>query len=459
MNVLRIKPIEDIFAHAETKRLKPTLGAIDLVFLGVGAIIGVGIFVLTGVAAAKYAGPGLVFSFVLSGTACALAALAYAELASMVPVAGSAYTYAYAVLGEAAAWIVGWNLVLEYAVSAAPVASGWSGYFQAILASGGIHLPNAITQVPARGGIIDLPAMIIVLFITALLVIGTHHSSRFNIVMVAVKLTALTVFLAIATPHVDPMNWQPLMPFGWSGVATGAAIVFFAYIGFDAVSTAAEECRNPNRDLPIGIIGSLIVCTILYIVVAGVLTGVVSYKLLDNPEPLSFALRHLGYRFGSALVATGAIAGITTVLLVLIYGQTRIFFVMSRDRLLPPVLCKLHHRFGTPYVITLITGGVVSLITAFFPIDVIAELSNIGTLFAFLTVSLGVMVLRVRRPDLKRPFRCPAIWLVGPGGILFCGYLMYSLPLDTWLRFGIWSLVGILVYAFYGSRRSLLVSK
>lgn len=456
MNILRTKKIDDLISSAERKGLKKTLGASDMVMLGVGCIIGTGIFVLTGVAAAKYAGPGIMLSFVLSGLACAFAALAYAELASMVPVAGSAYTYSYAALGEIIAWIVGWNLILEYSVGSSAVAAGWSGYMVGLLKSAGIELPKAYTAVPADGGIVNLPAMLIALFLSVLLVRGTKESATLNKILVFIKLAAVFIFLVLAGPKVNPANWNPFMPYGFSGVAGGAAIIFFAYIGFDAVATAAEECRNPNRDLPIGIIGSLVVCTILYIAVAAVLTGVVPYTELNNAEPVAYALRAIGYNLGSALVGTGAIAGITTVLLVLMYGQTRVFFAMSRDGLIPAGICKVHPKYGTPHVITILAGVAVALIAGFTPIGIIAELTNIGTLFAFVVAAIGVFVLRKTRPDLHRPFRCPAVSIVAPLAVLSCGYLMYNLPGETWLRFFIWSAIGFAVYFLYSYRNSEL---
>jgi APA family basic amino acid/polyamine antiporter len=454
--IFRTKSINLIKEGAEAKGLKKTLGATDLVLLGIGCIIGTGIFVLTGVAAAKYAGPGIMLSFVLSGLACAFAALAYAELAAMVPVAGSAYTYTYAALGEIIAWIVGWNLILEYSVGSSAVAAGWSGYVVGLLQSAGIALPKAYTAVPADGGIVNLPAVLIALFLSMLLVRGTKESVTLNKVLVVVKLIAVFIFLALAGPKVNPANWTPLMPYGFSGVAAGAAIIFFAYIGFDAVATAAEECRNPNRDLPIGIVGSLVVCTILYIVVAGVLTGVVPYTELNNAEPVAYALRAIGYNIGSALVGTGAIAGITTVLLVLMYGQTRVFFAMSRDGLIPASICKVHPKYGTPHIITIVAGIAVALIAGFTPIGIIAELTNIGTLFAFVVSAIGVWVLRITRPDLERPFKCPAVSVIAPLAILSCGYLMYNLPHETWIRFFVWSAIGFVVYFLYSYRNSAL---
>lgn len=456
MNILRTKKIDELISSAEKKGLKKTLGASDMVMLGVGCIIGTGIFVLTGVAAAKYAGPGIMLSFVLSGLACAFAALAYAELAAMVPVAGSAYTYSYAALGEIIAWIVGWNLILEYSVGSSAVAAGWSGYMVGLLKSAGIELPKAYTAVPADGGIVNLPAMLIAIFLSFLLVRGTKESATLNKILVFIKLAAVFIFLVLAGPKVNPANWTPFMPYGFSGVAGGAAIIFFAYIGFDAVATAAEECRNPNRDLPIGIIGSLVVCTILYIAVAAVLTGVVPYTELNNAEPVAYALRAIGYNLGSALVGTGAIAGITTVLLVLMYGQTRVFFAMSRDGLIPAGICKVHPKYGTPHVITMLAGVAVALIAGFTPIGIIAELTNIGTLFAFVVAAIGVFVLRRTRPDLHRPFRCPAVSIVAPLAVISCSYLMYNLPGETWIRFFIWSAIGFVVYFVYSYRNSEL---
>ncbi len=452
----RIKSIDSLLSMDEAKKLTKQLGALDLMFLGIGGIVGTGIFVLTGVAAAKYSGPALIISFLMCGFACSLAALMYAELASMVPVAGSAYTYAYATMGEVIAWIMGWNLVLEYALSAATVASGWSGYFTGIFKTLGMPLPDILTKVPQDGGIVNLPAVLISLFVTYMLYIGMRDSARLNNILVVVKLAALALFLALASPAVEQTNWEPFMPFGFSGVAAGAAIVFFAFFGFDAVSTAAEETKNPKRDLPIGIIGSLAVCTVLYMGVGIVLTGVVPYTELNNPEPVAYALRHIGYNFGSALVAVGAVAGMTTVLIVFIYGQTRIFFVMARDGLLPDVLCKLHPKYRTPHVVTWMTGIGVALAGGFINIGVIAELANIGTMCAFIMVSAGVLVLRKTRPDIHRPFKCPAVWVVGPLAILSVGYLMLNLPQATWIRFVIWTAIGVVVYLAYGRNRSPL---
>ncbi|MBQ1868752.1 amino acid permease, partial [Selenomonas sp.] len=407
MNLFRTKSIEQMRAAAENSGMAKTLGAFDLILLGIGCVIGTGIFVLTGVAAAKYAGPAVTISFILSGLACALAGLAYAEFSSIVPASGSAYTYTYASLGEFIAFIVGWNLILEYTVTASAVASGWSGYVTGLLQSAGIEVSHALTHVPADGGIINVPAILITLLLTVFLIRGTQESTKLNRILVFIKLAAVFIFLLLAGPHVNTANWEPFMPFGASGIAAGAAIVFFAYIGFDAVATSAEECKNPSRDLPIGIIGSLVVCTALYVIVAGVLTGVVPYTELNNPEPVAFALRYIGYNLGSAVVGVGAIAGITTVLLVLLYGQARIFFAMSRDGMVPARVCKIHKRYHTPYIVTVLGAIFVSLIAGFAPIGLIAEMANIGTLSAFLVAAIGVMVLRITKPDVPRAFRCP----------------------------------------------------
>ena len=456
MDLFRRKSIDELQVAAAASGMLKNLAAVDLLMLGIGAVIGTGIFVLTGVAAAKYAGPAVPLSFILSGLTCALAGLAYAEFASIVPASGSAYTYAYASLGEFIAFIVGWNLILEYTVTSSAVAVGWSGYVVGLFASAGLVLPHELVVAPAEGGIFNLPAVLITLFLSFLLVRGTKESVKLNRILVFVKLAAIFLFLVLAAPHVDAMNWEPFLPFGYSGVVSGAAIVFFAYIGFDAVATTAEECRNAARDLPVGIIGSLFICTLLYAVVAAVLTGVVPYSMLDTAEPVAFALRHIGYNVGSAIVAVGAICGITTVLLVLLYGQSRIFFAMSRDGMVPANVCKIHRRFHTPYRVTILGAIFVSVIAGVFPIGMIAEMANIGTLSAFLIASIGVMVLRKTEPDLKRNFKCPAVWLIAPLAVLSCGYLMANLPLATWHRFGFWILFGLCVYFGYSRAHSVI---
>ena len=456
MDLFRTKSIAQMRETAANSGMAKTLGALDLVLLGIGCVIGTGIFVLTGVAAAKYAGPAVTLSFILSGLACALAGLSYAEFASIVPASGSAYTYTYASLGEFIAFIVGWNLILEYTVTASAVASGWSGYVTGLLQSAGLDVSHALTHVPADGGIINLPAIFITLLLTFFLIRGTQESSRLNRILVFIKLAAVFIFLLLAGPHVNTANWSPYMPFGAQGIAAGAAIVFFAYIGFDAVATSAEECKNPARDLPIGIIGSLIVCTALYVIVAAVLTGVVPYTELNNPEPVAFALRYIGYNLGSALVGVGAIAGITTVLLVLLYGQARIFFAMSRDGMVPANVCKIHKRYHTPYIVTVVGAIFVSVIAGFAPIGLIAEMANIGTLSAFTVAAIGVMVLRVTKPDVPRAFRCPVVWLIAPLAVIACVYLMANLPLDTWIRFIVWCVFGCLVYFGYSYQHSTL---
>ena len=457
MDLFRKKSIAELRAMAEKSGLAKSLTAFDLVILGIGAVIGTGIFVLTGVAAARYAGPAVPLSFVLSGLTCAFAGLAYAEFASIVPASGSAYTYAYASMGEFIAFIVGWNLVLEYTVTCAAVAVGWSGYVVGLFKSAGYNvLPEALTLPTFDGGLINLPAIFITMFLSVLLIRGTRESVTVNRILVFVKLAAVFIFLVIAGPKVDVTNWEPFMPFGYSGIAQGAAIVFFAYIGFDAVATSAEECNNPSRDLPIGILGSLFVCTILYAVVAAVLTGVVPYTLLDTPEPVAFALRELGYTIGSALVGVGAICGITTVLLVLLYGQARIFFVMSRDGLVPASICKVHSKYKTPYIVTIVGCILVSIIGGLFPVGVIAEMANIGTLTAFTIAAVGVMVLRKSDPDLHRNFKCPAVWVVAPLAMLSCLYLIYNLPIETWIRFVVWLILGLAVYFGYSRGHSVL---
>lgn len=463
MSIFRTKSVSHN-AFSDTG-LKRCLSAFDLTFMGIGAIIGTGIFVLTGIAAANQSGPAVVLSFVLAGIACTFAALAYAELASSVGGSGSAYGYSYAAFGEIIAWIIGWDLILEYAVSVAAVANGWSGYFENALSAIGLGLPAMLTKGPSVGGIINLPASLIILSLMGLLILGVRESSRVNVAMVFVKLLTITVFIAVAGFNIHPENWHPFMPFGWFsegsggkpiGVLAGASIVFFAYVGFDAVSTAVEEARNPQRDVPIGIISSLVICTLIYIVVSGLLTGIVSYKDLNVSSPVAYSLQLLGYHWASALVATGVITGLTTVMLVLYYALTRIILAMSRDGLITPRLSKVHPKTQTPIPIIVGCGVAMALIAGLVPLGELAELVNIGTLAAFVLVCLGVIVLRFRQPDLPRPFKNPFGILLPVLGVLSCGALMMFLPVVTWLRFLGWLAIGAVVYFSYSYRHSHL---
>src|SRR5687768_6267867 len=464
-NLLKTKSIEQCISAAEDrgKSLRRSLTAWDLTLLGIGAIIGTGIFVLTGIAAANQAGPAIVVSYMVAGLACAFAALCYAEFASMLPIAGSAYTYAYATLGEVFAWMIGWDLILEYAVGSMTVAIGWSGYFQRILAGFGLQLPAWMTAAPgaAAGSVINLPAFIIVLLIMVLLVVGIRESARFNAAMVAIKIAAVLFFLATGVWYVQPDNWVPFMPYAWSGVMTGAAVVFFAYIGFDAVSTTAEEAKNPRRDLPIGIIASLVICTLLYVAVSAVLTGIVPVvEYREDAQflnaPVAYALSVINLDWAAGLVSAGAVAGITSVLLVMLMSQPRIFFAMSRDGLLPKGVSKVHPTFRTPYITTIITCVIVAIVAALVPIQVVGEMTSIGTLFAFVVVCLAVMVLRYTRPDAERPFRVPGGAVIPVLGVVSCLYLMVSLSVMTWVRLLVWLDLGMLIYWFYGRTHSPL---
>jgi len=464
MSLFRTKPINP---NANTG-LRRCLTAWDLTLLGIGCIIGTGIFVLTGVAAAQHAGPAIVLSFVLSGTACAFAALCYAELSSAVGGAGSAYGYAYVGIGEFAAWVIGWMLLLEYSVATATVSIGWSGYFASILNGFfGITLPHALTSAPSEGGIANVPAMAIVLTLAGLLSWGVKESARFNGVMVMIKLATILAFIAIAGPHVNIDNWSPFIPervidangeghYGIAGISTAAALIFFAYIGFDAVSTAGEEAIKPQRDLPIGIMASLAICTVLYIVVSGILTGVVPYQQIDLKAPVAEAMNGLGISWAKGMIATGAIFGITTVMLVLYYGLTRVVLAMSRDGLLPAGMATVHPRTQTPVKLILGSGVVIALIAGFFPIGRVAELVNLGTLGAFFLVCASVIILRKTRPTLPRAFRVPMVPLIPILGMAFCGWLMISLPLNTWIAFVIWMTIGLTMYFTYSQSHSTL---
>jgi len=470
------KPVGELHEADTFNELQRTLDARALVLLGIGAIIGTGIFVLTGTAAANHAGPALVVSFLIAGLGCALAGLCYAEFAAMIPVSGSAYSYSYATLGELVAWFIGWNLILEYLFAAATVAVGWSGYVVSLAEQLGMHLPDALTNAPLTkgaghleivrtGALVNLPAVLIVAAITALCYVGIHQSSRFNAIVVTIKVTVIVLFIGFGIWVVDGANWQPFIPentgqfgtFGWSGIVQAAGIIFFAYIGFDAVSTAAQEAKNPQRDMPIGILASLAVCTVLYVAVSAVLTGMVHYTELNTPAPVALALdRHPELSWLAGWIKLGAIAGMTSVMLVMILGQPRIFYAMSVDGLLPPLFRRVHPRHKTPYVGTLITGSLAALIAGLFPVTILGELVSIGTLLAFATVCIGVLVLRYTRPDLKRPFKVPAPWLVCTSGALVCTGMMLSLPHDTWIRLFGWTVIGFLVYFFYGFRHSEL---
>jgi APA family basic amino acid/polyamine antiporter len=446
--------------------LSRSLSAFDLVALGVGATIGAGIFVLTGTAAANYAGPGLTLSFVLGGIACAFVALCYAELAAMVPAPGSTYTYAYATLGELCAWIIGWDLVLEYAMSAATVAVGWSGYARSLLGDAGLHLPPGLTAAPGTalpGGAtawFDLPAAGIIAVLTLLLVRGNRESTRVNAVMVAIKVAIILAFVGIGAAHVDTGLWSPLVPentgtfgeFGWSGVLRGAGVVFFAFIGFETVSTAAGETRRPQRDAPIGLLGSLAISTLLYVAVAAVLTGLVPYRALDVPDPIAKAVEAVGLGAFAIGIKLGAILGLTTAALAALYGQARIFYAMARDGLLPPAFARVHPRFRTPATSQVAIGAVTALVAGLFPIDLLGELVSIGTLFAFMVICIAVLVLRRTDPARSRPFRVPGMPVVPVLGILSCLGLMLGLPGDTWLRLVIWLVLGLAIYFAYGRR-------
>ncbi len=445
--------------------LKKCLTSFDLALLGIGCAIGTGIFVLTGLAAATQSGPAVVISFILAGIASGFAALAYAELAASVGGSGSAYGYSYVAFGEIVAWIMGWILLLEYGVGAAAVANGWAGYFVTTLSNFGLHLPEVLTKAPMMGGSINLPAFAIIWILTILLTVGVKESARVNNIIVVIKLSTIAIFIALAIGHLNTANWQPFTPFGWFstlpdgkniGVLAGASLVFFAYFGFDAVSTAAEECKKPQRDLPIGLLASLTFCTIVYIIVSGLLTGIVPYTELNTSSPVAYALTKLGYTWASTLVATGVLAGLITVLLVLLYGLTRILFAMSSDGLISPVFSKINPDRQSPTRIILMCGAVVSLVAGFIPLGELAETVNIGTLASFVMVSVGVMVLRIRHPNLHRPFKNPWNPLIPVLGVLSCGALMAFLPAATWHRFLIWIVVGLVFYFLYSFKHSKL---
>jgi APA family basic amino acid/polyamine antiporter len=471
------KSVADIVGSADTEgghSLSKTLGATSITAMGIGAIIGAGIFVLTGTAAAQFAGPGIILSFILGGIACAFVGLCYSELAAMLPVCGSSYTYTYATLGEIFAWIIGWDLILEYAMGAATVAVGWSGYIVSLLHNAGINIPPTLSTAPgtiiklADGttatGIVNLPAIVIIAILTTMLVLGTKESARLNNIMVAVKLIVVVAFIALGMFFIKPANWHPFIPantgefgnFGMSGILRGSAVVFFAFIGFDAVSTAAQEARKPQTDMPIGILGSLIICTVLYILVAGVLTGLVPYADLNVPDPIAKGVDAIGLTWFSVLIKIGALTGLTTVILVLLYGQSRIFFTMSQDGLLPPLFARVHPRLQTPHLSQIMIGTIVAIVAALTPISVLGEMVSIGTLFAFILVCGAVIYLRRSDSGASRPFRAPGVPVVPVLGILFCLLLMVGLPLVTWMRLVVWLVIGLIIYFSYGRNHSKL---
>lgn len=455
--------------------LKRSLGVVDLCMIGIGCTIGAGIFVLTGTAAASFAGPAIVFSFLIAAVACLCAALCYAELASVIPVAGSAYTYAYTTLGELVAWVIGWSLALEYLMCASTIAVGWSGYFTSFLAEVGIHLPASLTQ-PAlmhsagkwslAGGLINLPAVALVLGLTWVLSLGIRESTFFNNLMVMVKLAVILLVIGFGAAYINAAYWDPFVPpntgvsgeFGWSGIMRAAGIVFFAYIGFDAVSTSSQEARNPRRDVPLALIATLVICTALYIAMSLVMTGMAPYTALNVPDPVFVAVDHAGPQLAwlKPIVSLGAIVGLASATLATLYGQTRIFYSMSVDGLIPPAFSQLHPRHATPMQGTWYTGLIAAVIAGGVPINVLGELVSIGTLFAFAIVCVGVLILRRRAPDLPRAFRTPWVGVVAVGGTLSCAYLMYSLPPDTWVRLAVWLAIGMTVYIVYGYRHSKL---
>ncbi|MDQ0229423.1 amino acid permease [Metabacillus malikii] len=457
-SLFRKKSISQLLQQSRQQTLERTLSAFDLTLLGIGAVIGTGIFVLTGVVAAESAGPALIISFILSGIACALSALCYAEFASTVPISGSVYTYTYATLGEFFAFLIGWDLMLEYIIAIAAVSTGWSGYFQTLLEGFGIHLPTILASAPGsgEGGLVNLPAMIIILIITALLSKGMKESKQVNNIMVVIKLAIIILFIVTGVFYVKPDNWTPFAPFGFEGIITGAATVFFAYIGFDAVATASEEVKRPQRDLPIGIISSLAICTLLYIAVSLILTGMVPYSQLNVADPVTFALQFVGQSSLAGIISVGAITGITTVLLVMMYAQVRVSFAMSRDGLLPKKLSSVHPRLKTPFANTWLTGVIAAIIAGFIDLTTLAHLVNIGTLAAFMLVSIAVIVLRHTHPSLKRAFKVPFVPLLPAISAALCLYLMTSLPAVTWKAFSIWIGIGIIIYFTYSRKHSHL---
>jgi APA family basic amino acid/polyamine antiporter len=464
VNIWVTKSPAQINEASEHTLLKKNLRAVDLAALGIGSVVGTGIFVATG-QGSQLAGPGIVMSFIIAAVTCAFCALTYSELACMFPVAGSTYSYSYVAFGEVIAWIIGWDLMLEYLVAASAVASGWSTTFIPLLQQMGLPLPKALITPPVTtvagkvvfsGGVVDLPAVLITMGISWILYVGIRESAKINNIIVAIKIAVILLFVFLGVSHVDFANFNPFAPFGWKGIMAGAAIIFFAYIGFDAVSTAAEETRNPKRDVPLGLMICLGVIILLYISVAFVLTGMVPFKEIDVGNALPAALARIGIRWGGALVATGAVIGMISTLLVTLYGQVRIFMVMARDGLLPASFARVHPVHKTPHICTWITGVATALIAGLFPLTMIIDLCNIGTLFAFVLVSIGVIVLRKTRPEVERKFKTPGVPVTPLITVGFCFYLMYSLPKVTWIRFGVWLLAGLLIYFLYSVKHSKL---
>jgi APA family basic amino acid/polyamine antiporter len=477
MTLFTKKAVSELTADAERSGLRRSLGPLNLTALGIGSIIGTGIFVLTGTAASQHAGPALVLSMLIAAVACAFAGLCYAELASMIPVAGSAYTYAYASVGEFIAWIIGWDLILEYALSASTIAVGWSGYFVSFARDLGIPIPAQLTAGPGAmvagpggtmiSGVFNLPATFVVLIVVALLVIGIKESANTNTVLVIIKSVTLVVFVIAGVAYVNRANWTPFIPpnagefghFGWSGVLRGAGIIFFAFIGFDAVSTASQEAKNPQRDLPVGILVSLAICTVLYIAVALVLTGIVPYAELNVPDPLAKGIDATGLKWLSPFIKISALFGLFSTMLVQLLGQSRIFFSMSRDGLLPAAFGKVHPRFHTPHLSTILTGAAVAIAAGFLPLSVLSELVSMGTLLAFVLACIGIVALRRTSPELPRPFRTPWVPWVPIIGALSCFIQMIALPLATWERLVIWLVIGFVVYFAYGKRKAELLRR
>ena len=455
------KPINELINASENtdKSLKRSIGPTGLILLGLGSIIGAGIFIVTGVAAANYSGPSLLISFIISAIACTFTALCYAEFASLIPISGSVYTYTYVTLGEMCAWMIGWVLIFEYLISASAVAVGWSSYTVGLLISSGINLPVYLTNSIAMGGLINLPAVLIVVLLTSVLILGARESTRVNAAIVLANIAVIVLFIVVGMKYINPANYTPFTPFGIGGIFQGAAMVFFAYIGFDAVSTAAEEAKDPQKNLPIGIIRSLIISSILYIVVAAVLTGMAPYKLLNNPAPVAFALQYVGSNWIASIVSVGALFGITSVLLTSLFGQTRIFFAMSRDGLLPGIFSKVHPSYKSPVTSILLVGIVAAVIAALVPLAVIIELVNIGTLSAFIFLAISVIVLRRKQPDIPRGFKCPFVPVIPIISIVSCLFLITQLSSTTLQRFAISLIIGVSVYFLYGIRKSKLNNK